>query len=197
MNKLDQFIGISAIGVVACSLAVLLIHNQPRSSRTSELNTKIQGPSFPVPTQFKGAYWPAFEQVSADDVPRLMPFTKIVLSHSGCYGACPRYTVTYDSNLIVTLEVLGNCQFPLGRYQSKLGSSEYTRLCYILSSLKFENLNAIYRAPWTDDDECVISAIAGGTSIVVRNYGRFGPPTLDCIQGYIENLTLQKFRNFR
>jgi uncharacterized protein DUF6438 len=108
-------------------------------------------------------------------MPMLWPYDTISLERTPCFGSCPIYKATLHRDGRIELHVTDNFSVPNGDWEGKIGTRMFGRLCYSLDSIKFQSLKSSYRAHWTDDTTCIVTASAGDKSKAVSDYGKVAP----------------------
>jgi hypothetical protein len=86
----------------------------------------------------------------ADELARrqaALPYKTISIDRSGCYGACPTYTVTFNRD--GSAEMDARAYLPrLGHFVGKIRVTTFARICYALDRMGFFQLNPA-PSPWT------------------------------------------------
>jgi hypothetical protein len=130
--------------------------------------------------------------ISAKEVEKAwagLPYESIRLERYGCYGDCPIYTVELWKG--------GRAKYHgkrhvsrVGEFTGRVGLREFARLCYLIDEIDYFELNRSYAAPWTDDATVVVSVVRAesGEPFDIRDYGRFGPPSLWALQLAIDRV---------
>ena len=124
---------------------------------------------------------------SEGQVLQSLPFERIELQRTGCFGTCPIFTVTLFRN--------GNARYHgegfvsnIGGFSGSIDPFSFGRLCYLLERLDFTGLDRVYSAPWTCDETVYLRVWRAGEvqPIVIRDYGDYGPIELWGIQQVVE-----------
>jgi hypothetical protein len=116
-----------------------------------------------------------------------LPFERIELERTACFGCCPIYTVTlfrdgkarYHGEAFVKNE---------GDFTGSIHISAFGRLCYLLERLRFSEFEREYSAPWTCSPTAYLRVWRAGESepIEVKDYGSYGPIELWGLQQAID-----------
>jgi hypothetical protein len=116
-----------------------------------------------------------------------LPFERIELERTGCFGFCPIYTVTlfrdgkagYHGEAFVK---------NTGDFTGSIHISAFGRLCYLLERLGFWELEPEYNAPWTCSPTAYLRVWRAGEAdpIVVKDYGEYGPIDLWALQQAVD-----------
>ncbi|WP_037245188.1 DUF6438 domain-containing protein [Rhodopirellula baltica] len=119
-----------------------------------------------------------------------LPYSKIELERTGCFGRCPAYTVRFSSG--------GNASYigmkhatRLGAHDSKIDIWNYARICMAIEKFDLLNGPTKYSAPWTDDSTSIlrITLRSSGKTVEIRDYGRYGPVELWTTIGSIDAIS--------
>lgn len=110
------------------------------------------------------------------------------MERTGCYGNCPVYKITLFRNGDALLEAKAFMAQPTGTYKGRVYPRDYARLCLALERFRFANMKGDYRAGWTDDATCIVTATSKDRVKVVSDYGEVGPVELWTIQAAIDQV---------
>jgi hypothetical protein len=116
-----------------------------------------------------------------------LPFERIELERTACFGCCPIYTVTlfrdgkarYHGEAFVKNE---------GDFKGSIHISAFGRLCYLLERLRFFEFEREYNAPWTCSPTVYLRVWRAGEAepIVVKDYGSYGPIELWALEQAVD-----------
>jgi len=117
-----------------------------------------------------------------------LPFERISLWRSGCYGSCPVYRVDYFKD--------GRVVYQGDEYVEHLGHFEFGDLVPIFALLAANveamgllDLDDEYLGSWTDDESVTVE-IESSTGVKhIEDYGRQGPPLLRAFQDLVDRRT--------
>jgi hypothetical protein len=160
----------------------------PQESSRASPGRSLDGSEWPEPYAYinKGEW----DRDKATAAAMKLAYSRIEMERTTCgEGVCPTYTVTLCRD--------GGAQYRdtdragSETFDGRIGPADYGRLCYLLESQGFEQLERDYSAPWTDDYAIILRAWRGSTDepVVVRDYGRYGSIGLWAIQQAIENVS--------
>ncbi len=130
---------------------------------------------------------PEWEQVT-----EALPFERISLWRSGCYGSCPVYRVDYykDGRVVYLGEDYVD---HVGRFDFVDALSDFALLAANVEMMGLLALDAEYAAGWTDD-ETVTLEIEGPFGVRrIEDYGRQGPPLLRAFHDLVDRRTEELF----
>jgi hypothetical protein len=116
-----------------------------------------------------------------------LPFERIELERTACFGACPIYTVTLFRN--------GDARYHgeefvknKGDFTGSIHISAFGCLSYILERLNFAEFEPEYSAPWTCSPTVYLRVWRAGEAepIVVKDYGSYGPIELWALEQAVD-----------
>lgn len=122
--------------------------------------------------------------IEENQIPANHKIEKIEFSTSGCFGTCPVFNLTINSdktakwyakmyNKIKNKEVSGN-------FNSKITEDKYNDIVNLLNYIDFETLQDDYAVNWTDDQTASIKiTYDNGKVKSIRDYGLIGTYGLD------------------
>ncbi len=103
-------------------------------------------------------------------------FDQIIISSSVCFGTCPVFDVSFDSEGSIYFNgeaYLDN----LGFYKSKLSLESFNEIKNNFVQADFSHLKDSYHADWTDDFTVSVTFVKGGEIIKsIEDYGEVSPP---------------------
>jgi hypothetical protein len=105
-------------------------------------------------------------------------FDELVVSTSGCLGACPISTtiINQSGQAIYYGEEYNNQD---GLYTFSLAKDQYNQVISSFRKADIRNLKDNYDADWTDDEEITLTFLKEGKIIKkIRDYGEVGPTEL-------------------
>jgi len=160
--------------------------SQVCNAQTEPMNPAVENSAWPEPYTFvhesAGVSIERYEQAL-----QALPFERIELERTACFGFCPIYTVTlfrdgkarYHGEAFVKNE---------GDFTGSIHISEFGRLCYLLEHLRFSEFEPEYTAPWTCSPTAYLRVwTAGGEDpIVVKDYGEYAPIELWALQQAVD-----------
>jgi hypothetical protein len=155
-------------------------------AQTKPTNPAVENFAWPEPYTFihesAGVSIGRYEQAL-----QALPFERIELERTACFGACPIYTVTlfrdgkarYHGEAFVKNE---------GDLTGRIHISDFGRLCYLLERLGFSEFEHEYTAPWTCSPTVYLRVWQAGEEqpIVVKDYGEYGPIELWALQQAVD-----------
>jgi len=109
---------------------------------------------------------------------------KIEYSTSGCYGTCPIFNLTINSdrtaNWLAKMYNKINNKEVSGNFNSKIEDDKYNDIVNLLNYIDFENLKDNYAVNWTDDQTSTLKITYDNGKIkLIRDYGLIGTYGLD------------------
>jgi len=129
---------------------------------------------------------------SLEEALERLPFERIELERTPCFGACPAYKVTLHRDGSATYE--GGAHAPReGDFRGSVDPFDYGRLCHLIESLGFVDLEREYSVGAITDLPTVYVRVwsESAGSVSVREYGASGPVTLWAIQMAIDAVTMR------
>ena len=118
-----------------------------------------------------------------------LPFSRIELERTTCFGACPAYTVTFHRD--GQAEYVGREWAPReGTFSGEIGPFSYGRLCLLIERSGFEKMKSKYFREETDHANAYVRVWLTDSAepIVVRDYGDYGPIELWSLQEAIDSV---------
>ena len=105
-------------------------------------------------------------------------YDKIIVSSSGCFGACPILDISIDKNgNVIYFGERFNTQN--GLFTSKISKEEYQNIETTFKKAEINNLKDSYQANWTDDEAVTITFVKNDKIIKsITDYGRQAPTEL-------------------
>lgn len=100
--------------------------------------------------------------------------TEISLEHTGCFGSCPRYKVTFRK-VGTAIYVGKDFVSRKGTYRGKFDGYPFISLARLIYRSGFFNMKDRYRASFTDLDTMIVSVVRNGKRVTVENYGGVAP----------------------
>jgi hypothetical protein len=138
-----------------------------------------------VPDIYKPIYTGGAGLGESVNWPADLPFKKIELYRSPCYGDCPVYRFTLYNNGNAELDAIKHMP-KLGRFTGDVNINEYARLCYAIEKLGFLKLHDSYMRNETDLSFCTIIVETSLGQKKVLDYGEVGPIELWIIQKLLD-----------
>lgn len=104
---------------------------------------------------------------------------KIEYSTTFCYGTCPVFNITIDSNKTAmwVAEVYNkiNNQEVTGKFKSTITEEKYNNIVDLLNYIDFENLKDNYEVNWTDDQTSTLKVTYDNGKVkTIEDYGLSG-----------------------
>lgn len=143
-----------------------------------------------MPDRYKPLYRPGLSREELEGFRAQLPYDRISLHRTPCYGTCPVYAITLHRNGKAELEATRHLP-ALGKFTGEIDPFTYGRLCYLIDNSHFKEMKSSYRASWTDDSTCVVTVAEGARRTEVSDYGRVGPIELWAIQELIDAIRQQ------
>ena len=113
---------------------------------------------------------------------------KIDYSTTGCYGTCPIFEMSIDSNRTASY-VATRFNKKQGKFKATLDSFNYGQLINLLNYIDFEKLNSNYSVGWTDDQRCYLKiTYDNGKTKTINDYGLIGTFGLSRVYQLLFNL---------
>jgi len=138
-----------------------------------------------VPAIYRPLFRAVLTEVDVKGLRGSLPYDSITIRRTGCFGTCPSYEMTLHRN--GRAELNAQAYLPkLGKFNGEVHLRTYGRLCYMIESSHFSEMNSSYRANWTDDSTCIVTVTSGATAKVVSDYGKVGPIQLWAIQQLLD-----------
>ena len=162
---------LSAMSVTGCN------PDPPQPQRTSLL-PRDYDPTADVPERYHFLYSGGIGN-EIDNAWRALPFTKIELERTECYGACPSY--------VVSLSADGTARYKGRKYAARTGAFDgeveiwdFGQICWMIDKFKILGGHHEYAANWTDSATAIIRVTLRETNetIEISDYGGQGPVEL-------------------
>ncbi|MEO9934443.1 DUF6438 domain-containing protein [Rhodopirellula bahusiensis] len=171
---------IERFGPVACVLTAIVFvagcdSETPRLDRTA-LTPRDYDPRVGVPDEYHFLYEGGVGYDEIDNAWKALPFTRIELERTGCYGACPSY--------IVSLAADGSAEYNGRKYAKRNGPfdgevsiGDYGHLAWMIDKFKILNGHHDYSANWTDSATAIVRVTLreSNETIEISDYGGQGP----------------------
>jgi len=116
--------------------------------------------------------------------------TKIGIERVGCFGPCPVYTATIDSN--------GKIFYVGKRYVEKIGTHygqasllDLNRVKHFIDAINFMEFDMLYSDSVTDNPAVITMVKKNGQMKLVYNYANVGPPELWAFEQLIDKLLIE------
>jgi hypothetical protein len=122
----------------------------------------------------------------------ILPFSRISLERTGCFGGCPVFRVEFTSDGNATLDA--EAHLPLsGHFKTQIGRRDFARLCQLAELAKLRALKPHYEGGWTDDASYIVRVQAGDQKVEVSDYGAVGPAQLWALAQALDAVRLQAY----
>jgi len=116
-----------------------------------------------------------------------IPFDRLGLEGSGCYGSCPEYRVQLFRGGQATYE--GDRFAPRqGAYVGAVTLYDYGLLSALARRVGLLEMSDRYSAQWTDDETITFELTGAHGDKVISDYGRQGPPELQAFRALFESV---------
>ncbi|MCW5960222.1 MAG: hypothetical protein KIS76_08660 [Pyrinomonadaceae bacterium] len=113
--------------------------------------------------------------VEISNSPQTHQIEKIEYKTSGCYGTCPVFELTIDSNKNAIYKPNAFNKKKKGIFKGTIRNFEYDELIGLLNYVDFTNLKDSYAVGWTDDQSSqLIVTYDGGKVKKIDDYGLIG-----------------------
>jgi Domain of unknown function (DUF6438) len=116
-----------------------------------------------------------------------LPFESVSLRRTPCFGTCPVYEMVLHRDGKAELDAQAHTS-KLGKFTGEVTLFTYGRLCYLIESSHFSEMNSNYEANVTDLPTCIVTVSNGTTMKSVSDYGRVGPIQLWAIQEVLDRV---------
>lgn len=176
-NPLARF-GVTAAMLLATMYVTGCKPDPPEPQRTALL-PRDYDPTADVPERYHFLYSGGIGYDEIDNVWKALPFTKLELERTECFGICPSYIVSFSAN--------GTARYNGRKYAARTGAFDgeveiwdYGQLCWMIDKFKILDGNREYTANWTDSATTIIRVTLRGTNetIEISDYGGQGPVEL-------------------
>lgn len=196
VRRIVAFVAIASLGL-ACSRPAS--PPRPLPSKGSQESSGSAGPtgSTVVVTPPIDPDWPppydyiryGLVRTSMAEALERLPFDHIEMERTSCFGSCPVYTVTFHRDGTATYE--GGHNAPRqGRFRGSITPYDYGRLCFLIESSGFLELEGHVGRVQIADAPTVRVSVASDSSgsVSVTDDGNTGPITLWAIQVAIDTV---------
>jgi len=113
--------------------------------------------------------------------------TEIGIAHTGCYGTCPVYSVTFSADGTVRYD--GKIYVERkGQHTGTITSEKFKEVARFVLENGFMGLRDDYSSPVTDNATVITTVVAGGKKKVISDYAHAGPKELAEIERRIDAL---------
>jgi uncharacterized protein DUF6438 len=139
-----------------------------------------------VPERYAFLYGLGTRDVSERELATALPYERIELERSGCFGSCPAFLLQLNRDGSATWEGRAYSA-PGGRQVGTVGLAAFARMCWFVEKLNLESLAGDYNATWTDDSTTTVRLFKpDGKVVVFRDYGRRSPIEVFALADMIE-----------
>ncbi|MSR61385.1 MAG: hypothetical protein EXS08_02905 [Planctomycetes bacterium] len=166
------------------AIAVLVLVSCRSESATAACGSDVEPqsnsipPAMPdrVPERYAFLYdWRAAEGITKEELAAALPYKRIELERSGCFGTCTAFLLQLARDGRATWEGRAYSE-PGGTCAGTVGLVEFARICWFIEKLDLERVAGNYMAAWTDDQTTTIRLVKpGGEVIEFQDYGRQSP----------------------
>lgn len=131
--------------------------------------------------------------IEENKTPATHNISKIEYSTTGCYGTCPIFNLTIDSDRTSSwfadeYNALDNAEVK-GNFHTTISQEKYDELISLLNYIDFENLKDSYAVHWTDDQSSTLKITYDNGKIKsIHDYGLIGTFGLDRVYQMIFEL---------
>jgi hypothetical protein len=113
--------------------------------------------------------------VEINDSPKTHRIEEIEYKTSGCFGTCPIFELTIDSNHQAVYKPIAFNKKKKGTFKGTIRSFEYDELVGLLNYIDFADLRDSYSVNWTDDQSSFLSiTYDDGKVKKINDYGLIG-----------------------
>lgn len=134
--------------------------------------------------------------VEYNDHPATHHIEQIDYETGGCYGICPVFQLTIQSDQSAVLDAMrynykdGNERNEIkGVFKTKVSDDNYKAIVDLLNYIDFEKLNSSYAVGWTDDQTATLKiTYDGGKTKTISDYGLIGTFGLDRLYTLLTDL---------
>lgn len=141
-----------------------------------------------VPERYAFLYNPfaSWGDVEKEDLAAALPYERIELERSECYGTCPAFLLQLSRDGKAAWEGRAYSD-PGGHRDGTVSLVEFGRLCWFVEKLDLERLAGNYTASWTDDQTTTIRLVKpDGRVIEFTDYGCRSPIEVMALADMIE-----------
>ncbi|TWT64925.1 DUF6438 domain-containing protein [Crateriforma conspicua] len=168
--------------VSAILLAALLVtgcNSEPPKPRPTAISPRDYDPTSGVPDRYHFLYSGGIGYDELGSVWKGLPYTKIELERTECYGTCPSYVVTFDAD--------GTAKYNGRKYAARSGVFDgeveiwdFGQICWMIDRFKVLDGPRDYSANWTDSATAIVRITIRETNdtIEISDYGGQGPVEL-------------------
>ncbi len=164
-----------ALNVLLATMLVAGCDPEPPRPQRTALFPRDYDPIAGVPDRYHFLYAGAISEEIVN-VWEALPYTKIELERTTCFGTCPAYIVSLTAD--GTAKYHGK-QFAarLGEFDGEVDIWDYGHVCWMIEKFKILNGHHIYSANWSDSPTTSIRVTLreSGDTIVISDYGGQGP----------------------
>jgi len=124
-----------------------------------------------------------------------LPYDRIELERTTCFGSCPAVTVTFHRDGRATF-VGREWAEREGRFSGEISTLEFGRLCFLLDRLGFTKWQPKYVREASDHAHAILRVWLVGASepVIVDDYGDYGPIELWATQAVLDSVASQHVR---
>ncbi len=164
------------LGAIVLITTLLIAGCEPGTPQRTALTPRDDDPTTGVPDKYHFLYSGGIGYDEIDAVWKALPYTKIELERTECYGTCPSY--------IVSLYADGTAKYNGRKYAARTGSFDgdleiwdYGQVCWMIDKFKILDGPRDYSANWSDSATTIIRVTLreSGDLIEISDYGGQGP----------------------
>lgn len=145
--------------------------------------------SWGKPTLAKTLIYKFGDFIESNNSPGTYRIEKIEYRTSGCFGACPSFGLTIDSNRKAIYKPIYFNNRKKGKYTGKIKTPQFDELAKLLNYIDFLNLQDNYFVSWTDDQTSYLTITYNGGNIKnMKDYGLIGTFGLSRVYEILFNL---------
>jgi hypothetical protein len=173
----------TASAIAICALVL----GGPATGQPGQRGVSNREVAAAVPAEFRPLYEGGIQRDKVPDVWAGLPYDRIDLERTVCFGTCPIYRVSLFRG--------GRAEWSGVRYTERMGDFEgktnvfdYGKLCYLLKKVGFDQLPQLFTADWTDSPTFIVTVAGAGKTKTVSDYSGVGPIELWAVQQTIDAL---------
>ena len=172
-------IKLHASSVLIAALLVTGCDTEPPKPRRTAVSPRGYDPTSDVPDRYHFLYSGGIAYDQIESVWKSLPYTKIELERTECFGECPSYVVTYNADGTAEYNGRKYAMRP-GVFHGEVGISDFGQICWMIDRFKILDGPRDYSANWTDSATDIIRITIRETNetIEISDYGGQGPVEL-------------------
>lgn len=113
--------------------------------------------------------------IEINNSPQTHQIEKIEYKTSGCFGGCPSFGLTINSNRKAIYKPIYFNENKKGTYKGRIENSQFNELINLLNYIDFPKLEDNYHVGWTDDQTSLLTITYDDGKVKnVKDYGLIG-----------------------